>query len=163
MTSKNPRGPRSSGVSALLALVLATIGFFALVIFGLGAVTVVTGRDIIAVPGLGQAPGATAMVLAVATFAGSLWASVRRPHPSFLSTFTISLGTGLAHLLVLWAAVLIGTGDIVIATVVAGDLIRGGASVVVLAASAIAGWCGIALRRTRAQQPRWPWERDDEE
>ena len=57
MTTPNPRGPESAGVSAVLALVLATIGFFALAVFGLGAVSVVTDADIISVPGLGQVPG----------------------------------------------------------------------------------------------------------
>ena len=53
MSSPNPRGPASPGVSVILALVLATISFFALAVFGLGALSVATDRDIIAVPGLG--------------------------------------------------------------------------------------------------------------
>jgi len=31
----------------------------------------------------------------------------------------------------------------------------------VLAAAAVAGWAGVALRRTRASRPRWPWEGDE--
>ena len=80
-----------------------------------------------------------------------------------LSAVTIALMSALAHLVAVWAAVLFAAGDLITATTVAGDLVRGGASVVILLAAAIAGWAGIALRRTRAQQPRWPWERDDEE
>mgnify|MGYP006906084263 CR=1 FL=1 len=52
MSSPNPRGPESPGVSVILALVLATISFFALAVFGLGAVSIATDSDIIAVPGL---------------------------------------------------------------------------------------------------------------
>ena len=163
MTTPNPRGPDSAGVSAVLALVLATISFFALTIFGLGAVSVATDTDIISVPGLGQLPGVVGMLAAVAAFALMLWGSVRRPHPSFLAVPAAALLTGLAHLLGVWIGVLVGTGDLIIATAVAGDLVRGGASAVLLLAAAVAAWGGIALRRTKAQHPRWPWERDEEE
>ena len=141
----------------------ATIGFFALAVFGLGAVSVLTDADIIAVPGLGPFPGVTGMVAAVVGFALMLWSTLRRPHPSFVATIAIALVTGLAHLAGVWAAVLIGSGNIVIATAVAGDLVRGGSSAVLLLAAAIGAWGGIALRRTRAAHPRWPWERDDDE
>lgn len=146
-----------------LALVLATVGFFALAVFGLGALSVATDADIIAVPGLGPVPGVSGMLVAMGAFALSLWTGLRRVQPSFLSAVTIALMSALAHLVAVWAAVLFAAGDLITATTVAGDLVRGGASVVILLAAAIAGWAGIALRRTRAQQPRWPWERDDEE
>ncbi|WP_255304990.1 hypothetical protein [Microbacterium sp. 3J1] len=162
-SSPNPRGPESAGVSAVLALVLATIGFFALAIFGLGALTVATDADIIGVPGLGQVPGAVGMVVAVLAFALALWVALRRPHPSFLSVPVIALSAALAHLIAVWVGVGVQSGDLIVATVVAGDLVQGGASVVLLLAAAVAGWAGVALRRTRAQQPRWPWERDDDE
>lgn len=163
MSSPDPRRPPSAGVSALLALALAAIGFFALSIFGLGALSLATDSDIIAVPGLGQGPGVVGMAAAVAAFAVSLWLSVRVAHPSFLSVPTVAIVTGLAHLAAVWIAVLLGTSDLILATAVAGDLVRGGASIVLLLAAAVASWSGVALRRTRAQHPRWPWEEHDEE
>ena len=147
----------------MLAVVFATVGFFALAVFGLGALSVLTDADIIAVPGLGPAPGVIGMLAAVLGFALMLWSTLRRPHPSFLTTISIALVTGLAHLAGVWAAVLAGSGNVVIATAVAGDLVRGGASAVLLLAAAIGGWGGIALRRTRAAHPRWPWEREEDE
>ena len=159
----NPRGAESAGVSAVLALVLATTGFFALAVFGLGAVSVATDTDIISVPGLGQGPGVAGMLIALLVFALMLGITLRRPHPSYVATLAISLATGLGHLAAVWAAVLIGTGGVVTATAVAGDLVRGGSSVVLILAAAIAAWSGIALRRTRSEPPRWPWERDEEE
>ncbi|QNA93430.1 MULTISPECIES: hypothetical protein [unclassified Microbacterium] len=143
-------------------MVLATISFFALALFGLGALSVATDTDIIAVPGLGQAPGAIGMAVAVAVFALTLWSTLRRDRPSFGATITIALLTALAHLVVVWIVVLLGSG-FVIATSVVGDLVRGGASVVLVVAGLVASWGGIALRRTRAQHPRWPWERDEDE
>ncbi|WP_307861084.1 hypothetical protein [Microbacterium sp. SD291] len=147
----------------MLALVLAAVSFFALAVFGLGALSVATDADIIAVRGLGPLPGVAGMLGAVAAFAVMLFLALRRGHPSFVSVPAVSLVTALAHLLAVWTAVLAGTGDLIVATVVAGDLVRGGASVVLLLAAAIAGWGGVALRRTRAQHPRWPGERDEEE
>lgn len=144
-------------------MVLATIGFFALAVFGLGAVSVATDTDIIAVPNLGQVPGVAGMIAAVVSFALVLWSTLRRSQPSYVATVAIALTAGLAHLVVVWFAVLIGDGDLVLATAVAGDLVRGGASAVIVLAALIAGWGGIALRRTRAEHPRWPWEHDEEE
>nr|WP_201471238.1 hypothetical protein [Microbacterium hydrocarbonoxydans] len=163
MSSPNPRGPESAGVSAVLALVLATVGFFALAVFGLGALTIVTDTDIIAVEGLGPLPGAVGMLVTVLAFALGLWIALRRTRPSFRSVPGIAVGVGLAHLVAVWIGVLFGTGDVVIATAVAGDLVRGGSSLVLVLVAAVAAWSGIALRRTRASHPTWPWEKDDEE
>lgn len=157
----DPRGPEPAGVSAVLAVVLATISCFALTIFGLGMLSVLTDRDIIAVPGLGPVPGVAGMVVAMGAFAATLGGALKRGRPSFVSVPVIGLSTALAHLIAVWMTVLMGAGDFVVATVVAGDLIRGGASLVLLAAASIAGWGGIALRRTRAQHPQWPWEPED--
>jgi len=163
MSSPDPRRAPSAGVSALLALVLATIGFFALAVFGLGALSFATDADIIAVPNLGQGPGVTGMAAAVATFALSLWIALRPPRPSFLSVLTVAILTALIHLAAVWFAVLLGTSDLIVSTVVAGDLVRGGASAVLLLAAAVSSWSGIALRRTRAQHPHWPWEEHGDE
>lgn len=103
------------------------------------------------------------MLVGVLAFALSLWAALRRPHPSFLSVPVIALSAALAHLVAVWIGVGAASGDLIVATVVVGDLVRGGASVVLLLAAAVAGWAGVALRRTRASRPRWPWERDDDE
>ncbi|WP_251050561.1 MULTISPECIES: hypothetical protein [unclassified Microbacterium] len=142
---------------------MATIGFFALAVFGLGAVSLLTDADLIAMPGLGPAPGVIGMLSGIVAFAAMSWSTLRTPHPSFTSAFAIALVTGLVHLVGIWLAVMIGSGNAVIATAVAGDFVRGGASVALLLAAAIAAWGGIALRRTKAAQPRWPWERDEEE
>ena len=130
---------------------------------GLGAVSVLTDADIIAVPGLGPVPGVTGMLAAVVAFALMLWSTLRRQHPSFVATIAIALVAALAHLAGVWAAVLIGVGNVIIATAVADDLVRGGGSAVLLLAAAIGAWGGIAVRRTRAARPRWPWEGDEDE
>lgn len=144
-------------------MALASISFFALALFGLGALSVATDADIIAVPDLGQAPGVIGMLAAVVSFALMLWSTLRRQHPSYVATIAIALVAGLVHLAAVWITVLFGAGNVVLATAVAGDLVRGGASVILVLAALIAAWGGIALRRTRAEHPRWPWERDEDE
>ena len=163
MSSPNPRGPESAGVSAVLALVLSTIGYFALAVFGLGALSVGTDTDIIGTPGLGPVPGAVGMLAAVTAFALSLWFELRRVRPSFVAVAAVALAAALAHLVVVWIGVAAVSGDLIVATAVGGGLIGGGASAVLVVAAAVAAWAGIALRRTRSRPPQWPWERDDEE
>ncbi|GAA1543662.1 hypothetical protein HD600_000661 [Microbacterium ginsengiterrae] len=161
MSSRDPRSPRPAGVSAVLATVMTAVGFFALSLFGLGALSVATDSDIISTPGLGQAPGIAGMIVAVAVYAGILSLALRVAEPRFRSVWTIAVGTALAHLLAVGITVLFETGEVVTPLAVMGGLITGGAEVVILVAAAIAGWAGVALRRTRASQPRWPWERDE--
>lgn len=161
MPSPDPRGPVPAGVSAILATAMATIGFFALTVFGLGALSIVTDADIISIPHLGQAPGIVGMIAAITVFAGILWLAVRSPRPRFRSVWTIAIASVLAHLLAVAATVLIVAGEFVTALAVMGGLITGGAAPVVLAMAAISAWAGVALRRTRTGRPLWPWERDD--
>lgn len=140
---------------------MTTVGFFALSILGLGVLSFTTDADIISVPGLGQAPGVVGMIIAVAVFAGILWLAVRITHPKFRSVWSIAVMTAIAHLLAVGAAVLFTTGEFVTSLVVMGGLIAGGTSLVLFAVAVIAAWAGVALRRTRAQRPRWPWEREN--
>lgn len=140
---------------------MTTIAFFALAVFGLGALSIATDADIIAVPGLGQAPGVIGMVIAVAVFAGIFWAAVRIKQPRYRSAWTISFATALMHLLGVGLVAAVASGEFVTGLAVMGQLITGGASLVILVVAAVASWAGVALRRTKAKQPRWPWERDD--
>ncbi|KDA07058.1 hypothetical protein DC31_01080 [Microbacterium sp. CH12i] len=161
MSPSDPRGPAPAGVSAALATVMATIGFFALAVFGLGALSIATDAEIISVAGVGQAPGIIGMIIAVAVFAGILWLALRIAQPRFRSVWAISIATTLAHLLAVGVGLLFAGGDFVTALAVMGGLVTGGASLVMLVVAAIAAWAGVALRRTRAKRPRWPWERED--
>lgn len=103
------------------------------------------------------------MLVALLAFAAMLRIALGRRRPSYVSAAAIALGSALGHLVAVWAAVLISTGGVITATAVAGDLVRGGASAVLLLAAVIAAWAGIALRRTRSRHPQWPWEREEDE
>ena len=152
-------------MSAALAVALSSVLFFALAIFGMGAITYLTGVEIVAVPGIGPVPGVLAMVAAVVAFAGTLWTTVRPPRPAFTPAWITALAAPLAHLFLVWLAVLISGAGLLAATTIAGDLVRGGFSLVLLVAALVSAWGGVLLRRARSGTPQWPWERraDDEE
>ncbi len=140
---------------------MTAVGFFALAVLGLGILSFITDADIISVPGLGQAPGVIGMIAAVAVFVGVLWLALKIARPKFRSVWSISILTALAHLLAVAMGVLFTSGDFIAALSVMGALITGGATVVLFVVAAVAAWGGVALRRTRAERPRWPWERED--
>lgn len=153
-------GHESRGVSAALATVMTTVGFFAIAVLGLGILSAVTDRDIISFPGLGPVPGVVGMIGAIVVFAGLTSLAVRMKQPRFRSVWTIAIMTGLGHLLTVGVAVLVNTGEFVDALSVMSGLVTGGASAVLTAVAAVAGWVAVALRRTRASRPRWPWENE---
>jgi hypothetical protein len=156
--------PETTGgpVRPIVALALATVSFIALVIFGLGMVSLAVGADIIEARGLGQIPGIVATALATAAFALSLWLTLRRGHPSFWGA--------------LWAA-------LACYAVYVGDVDRGAVGrsgprrcdrgrgthrddVVRRRRRGVRRrrrMGRIALVRTRAQRPRWPWEDEFDE
>lgn len=150
-----------AGVSAVLATVMATIGFFALAVFGLGALSVATDADIISIPGLGQAPGVIGMIIAVAVFLGLVWLAVRIKQPLYRSFWTVSIATTLAHLLAVGVVAAIAATEFVTGLAVMGQLVTGGASLVILATAAVASGAAVALRRTKSKQPKWPWEKNE--
>ncbi|MBS1907937.1 MAG: hypothetical protein JST33_15560 [Actinobacteria bacterium] len=142
---------------------IGVISFFALSIMGLGMLSLLAERDIIAVPRLGQLPGIVGMVVAVVVLAVSLWGVLAQPHPSFVATVFLSLGAALVHLGGVWGAAIAEGAGTIGATAAAGQLVLGGASAVIVVAALIATWVAIALRRTEARAPRWPWEKKDDD
>lgn len=154
---------RSDGVRPLVALAFATVAFIALLIFGLGMLSLFLDEDVIAVPGLGQVPGIAGTVLATALFAAALWTTVRRPHPSFVGALWCTIGAFLGYVVgVFFGAVFTGA-DLAAAAAAFGGVAASWFGVIVAAAGLVAGWGGIALVRTRASRPRWPWEDEFDE
>lgn len=161
--SENPRGPEPAGVSAILATAMTTAVLLALAVLGLGMLSFWTDADIIAVPGLGQAPGVVGMIAALVVYAVLALLALRIARPRYRAVWTIAFAVALVHLVVVGCGALFAAGDPVAALAVTGGLITGGASLVVLIAAAAASWIGVALRRTAVRKPQWPWERDDDE
>ncbi|SIT87454.1 hypothetical protein [Microbacterium sp. RU33B] len=151
-------GPtRPDGVRPVVALALATVSFVALLIAGLGMLSLALDQDVIAVRGLGQVPGILGTALAVAAFAAALWAAIRR-RPTYLGALGCAVAAFLAYVAGVWLGAAFSGADLGAAAAAAGGVAASGFGVVVAAAGLVAGWGGVALVRTRSDRPRWPWE-----
>lgn len=145
-----------------LALVIAVIGFAALMIAGLGFLSLATNADIIAARGFGDLAGLEGGGTAMVLFALVLWTSLRRAQPSFWGAAWAGAAAFLGYLIAIGVGGAIRTADPVLAASVVGRLITAGFALVVLGAGLVMAWIGIALVRTRRGRPRWPWESPDE-
>ncbi|NLP84397.1 hypothetical protein HF576_11080 [Microbacterium sp. CFH 90308] len=82
----------------------------------------------------------------------------RPGHPSFWGSAWTTLACFVAYVGGVWLAALVTGADLAVATAVAGRLATSWFGVAVAAAAFVCSWSGIALVRTRAHRPRWPWE-----
>ncbi|REJ07906.1 hypothetical protein DY023_02715 [Microbacterium bovistercoris] len=137
---------------------LATVLFLGFAILGLGMLSYFADVDILDVPALGQYPGVVGMLAAIVVFVVVLAPTARMPHPAYPASVLVALASALAHLAGVWLAALIGGAGVTAATAAVMQLVTGGATLVIGLAAVVAAWIGIALRRTRAQKPQWPWE-----
>lgn len=142
-------------------LAFAAVGYGALAICITGFASLITDTDVIAVPGLGPVPGALAVLVSVLAFAAALWSVVRLARPAFTAVIPVALAAALAHLVALWLlAVVFGAGAAT-ATAAVASVVTGWTAPAFLAAAALAAWGAIAVRRTAARPPHWPWEHPD--
>jgi len=151
------------GVSPPVALAFATVGFFALVIAGFGIASLLTGTEVVDAPEIGQLPGILGTLLAVAGFALTLWRAVRRTRPTFVAAIVIVAAAVAGYLVGLLLGALMSGADPARALGVATSFAGSWFALLLAASALVAGWGGIALVRTRAGRPRWPWEGDGEE
>ena len=159
-------GPsESSGgpVRPLVALGLATVGFIALLIFGLGMVSLVLNADIVEAPGLGQLPGVFATTVTTAVFALVLWLVLRTRRPRYRGAVATAVACYLAYVIGIWLGVLVASAELATATEVAGRIATTWFGAIVALAAALSASGGIALVRTRSDRPRWPWEDEFDE
>lgn len=152
---------RAGSVPPSIAAAMATVGFAALAIAGLGVTSVLLDADVIAVPGLGNLPGAAGMVCAVIAVGATVWFGARRRRPSYLTSAATTVGALVAYLLgVVFGGILTGVDPARTVSAAAG-FATSWFAVVLMIAAFVAGWSGIALVRTGATRPDWPWERPD--
>ncbi len=158
-----PPEPSREPVRPVVALAFTAAAFVALVIAGLGVVSLATDQDVIATPGLGQLPGVLGIVLAAGALAVVVWIGVRARDSGFWNALWVAIECFLGYLLGVGIGVLVTGGDPAVAAGVAGRLATSWFGVIIAAAGLVASWSAIALVRTSARRPRWPWERDDEQ
>ena len=139
----------------------ASVGYLALLVAGLGFASAITNQDVISVPGTSLIAAFVAAGIAIIAFGLFLLGPASRARPSYWSALSTALGTAAVYLLALGACVLVSGGDLDRTLAVLGDVIVGWVTPVVAIAAAVAAWGALAMRRTSASRPRWPWE--DEE
>lgn len=122
-----------------------------------------TDSDVIDTPGLGAIPGVVGVVAATAAYALALGLGLRPRHPSFLTALWGALAAALAYLAGVWIGALVTGADAALATSVVGRLAIGWAAPIVALAGFVAAWAAIAVARTAARPPHWPWERPNTE
>lgn len=157
-TDRDPRGETPAGVSAVTALTVGWVSYAALAILALGMVSYFANVDVIPAEGVYRWAGIVGMLVSIGAFAGMLGPVLRAPRPSFTSALLVALVAALLHLAAIWVSALIGGGGVAGSTAVASTLILQGGSLSLLLAAFVAAWVAIALRRTRAGRPHWPWE-----
>ncbi|MFT4052165.1 MAG: hypothetical protein QM677_07955 [Microbacterium sp.] len=156
-----------SGVSPATAVAFATVGFFALVVAGFGLLSLLADAEVLSVPGLGQLPGVVAAAAAVTAFAIGAWLTVRAGRavravrPSFGAVVAIVAASFLAYLAGLPVGAALSGVELGRALAADAEFATSWFAVVLASAALVAGWAAVALVRTRARRPRWPWERDD--
>ena len=151
----------AGGVRAPFAVALAFAGFAALAICGLGFTSLFTGQDVIATPGLGNIPGIAAMLGTAVVFLIAETFAVRRR--SYVDAAIVTGAVVIAYATGLVVGAFFVGVDVARAVAAAGGFLTSWFCVALAAAAAIAAWSGVALVRTRAQRPQWPWEREEDE
>ncbi len=151
-------GPVRPGV----ALTLVTIVYAALVIAGFGMLSLALDVDVIATAGLGLLPGVVAVACAVIAFAGALRPAVIAPHPTYWAAAWSAAAGFLGYLAGLAGAALAGGAGPATALAAAGGFAVSWFALLLAAIGVACGWGGVALVRTRASRPRWPWEDEDD-
>ncbi|MBN9224510.1 MAG: hypothetical protein ABS63_11245 [Microbacterium sp. SCN 70-27] len=149
------------GLSPRIAVAFASAGFVALVIAGFGMLSLLTDTEVLPVTGLGQAPGIVGVVLATLAFVGVTARAATRGHPRYTAVVPTVAATFLAYLAGVVLGAVFSGGDPARAISAAGAFATSWFAVVLASAALICGWAAIALVRTRASRPRWPWENDE--
>jgi len=144
-----------------LLVAFASIGYLALLIAGLGVASAIIDDDIISTEGVSLVAAYAAAGAAIATFALLLAGPVSRERPSYWAAASTALGSAGLYTIALAIAVLVSSGDLSTTGSVLREVLVGWVVPVVFGSALVAAWAAIALRRTAARPPHWPWEDDE--
>lgn len=162
MTPSGESG-NGNGASRPLAVAYASGGFFALLIAGFLITSVLTGTEVVAVSGVSSMPGVIGAALGIGGFAVATAIALRFPHPSYVSSLGIVVGAFVGYLIGLAAGAIVVGVDLHTGWMLVTDFVTRPYVLVLLGAAFVSGWAAIALVRTRAHRPSWPWEHDDDD
>ncbi|WES62930.1 hypothetical protein P0L94_10745 [Microbacter sp. GSS18] len=156
-------GGAGGSVPPVQALAFASVAFVALLIAGLGLTSLALDADVIAEPGLGPVPGVAATATGTAAFALVLWLGVRGPARTYRTSLWCAAAAYAGYVAGVWLGALLAGAGPGAAFGAAGGVAVSWFGLVVAGVGLVCGWGGVALARTRAERPRWPWEDDEED
>jgi hypothetical protein len=157
-----PDAPRTPPVRPAVAIALTLAGFFALMIAAFGMVSLLADVEVVPVAGVGQAPGIVGVVVACAVYAAGAALVLRPGNPAYTGALFIAVAVWLCYSLGAGIVGAVTSEDVAVGLALMARLLTGWQGAVVALGAAVAAWCAIALVRTHAGRPRWPWEGPDE-
>jgi uncharacterized membrane protein YhaH (DUF805 family) len=102
------------------------------------------------------------VLAAVAAFGGALWPVLRASRPAYPAAAVVMLAVLVVYAIALWLFAVIFGADAAAAGSAVRDAVLGWQLLAIALPAGASAWIGIAVRRTRARRPRWPWENDEE-
>lgn len=155
------RSGAADGRRSLTILVFAAVGFAALVISGLGIVSLLLDTAVIVERGMTQLPGITGTVFAILGFAAVA-------HPALLRRAGIGMAllagiaAAVAYVIGVAVGALFSGADPLRAVSVAGEIAVSWPMLVILVAGLVSAALALAAVRSGPNAARWPWERADD-
>ena len=141
---------------------MTSVLFVALLILGFGLLSLVGDAGVLSPTGQGPFPGIAAVVAATIGYA-SVTSSALRRRPVYPAALGAALGSYLLYVLVIGVASGLARTDASIALAASSRAAIGWVGAVVAGSAFVCCWFAIALVRTNARTPRWPWEGSDGE
>lgn len=148
------------GRRSLTIAVFASVGFAALVIAGLGIVSLLLDTAVIVQRGMTQLPGIFGTVFAILGFAAVI-------HPALLRRAGVGmavlagLAAAVAYVIGAAAGALVSGVDPLRAIGVAGGIAASWPMLVIVAAGVVSAALALVVVRSGPGAARWPWERAD--
>lgn len=146
---------------SLTILAFAAVGFVALLIFGLGVMSLALNAAVISEPGMTQLPGILGTVLAVIGFAAVTYPALLRRASLGLAVLA-GLTAALGYMVGVALGALVFGIDPLRAFGVAAGLAVSWPAPVIAVAGIVSAAAALAVVRAGPGGARWPWERDED-
>lgn len=147
--------PGLGAIPGVSGMVLATLAFALGLWIAIRPAGTMAGKTDAAGRGSAAGPGSAGT--------GDVRGSAGARHPSFWGAAWTVAACFLAYVGGVWFGVLAAGAGFGVAGGVAGRLATSWFGLVIAAAAFVCAWSGIAVVRTRARRPRWPWEDEFDE
>lgn len=153
------RAGAADGRRELTILVFAAVGFAALVISGLGIVSLLLDTAVIVERGMTQLPGIFGTVFAILGFAATAYPALLR-RGSVGMALLAGVAAAVGYVVGVAVGALVAGSDPFRALGVAGDVAVSWPIIVIVGAGVVSAALALVAVRSGPGVARWPWERD---